>query len=254
MSPLAILPQARRRRRLQERVAAVPDWWHAIDLGDGVVSPGHKGGGHAHMRAELESLRLPELAGKTVLDIGAWDGFYSFEAERLGARRVVALDHYVWGRDQTRRSAPLDLVGLPGKAGFDLAHDVLGSDVEARVEDFMEADLDALGGFEVVLFLGVIYHLEDPLRAMRRLASVTTEVAVIESEAAEFAGVDAALCQFFAGSELNDDPTNWWVPNLRALSDLCLAAGFARVDVIRGPPAPGAREPTRYRAIVHAWR
>ena len=62
---------------------------------------------------------------------------------------------------------------------------------------------------------------------MRRLASVTTEAAVIESEAAEFAGVDAALREFFAGSELNDEPTNWWVPNLRALSDLCLAAGFA---------------------------
>lgn len=231
-----------RRRRLRERVAGVPSWWHTIELGHGVVTPGSKGGGGDYMRTELERLQLPDLTGRSVLDIGAWDGFYSFEAERRGAARVVALDHYVWGRDQ-------------GKAGFDLARDVLGSRVEDVEADFMFTDLDALGRFDVVLFLGVLYHLQDPLGAMRRLARVTGELAVIESEAVAFAAhEDRALCEFFGGDELAGDPTNWWVPNLRALLDLCAAAGFAGAEVIQGPPPAAGPGPHRYRAIVHARR
>src|SRR6188472_354162 len=72
-------------------------WFHSIDLGMGVVTRGVKS--PEQHRHELAVLRLPDLAGKSVLDIGAFDGFYSFAAERLGADRVVALDHYVWSAD-----------------------------------------------------------------------------------------------------------------------------------------------------------
>src|ERR1700722_13393708 len=67
-------------------------WFHTIDLGDGVVT---KGLGH-HWHKENT---FPALAGCSVLDIGAWDGYYSFLAEKNGAARVVALDHYAWGID-----------------------------------------------------------------------------------------------------------------------------------------------------------
>ena len=208
------------------------------------------------MSRELASLRLPELAGRTVIDVGAWDGFYSFEAERCGASRVVALDHFVWMRDLARPGSARDEAGLPGKAGFDLARETLGSEVEAHVADFASADLSVLDGpFDVALFLGVLYHLQDPLGAMRRLAELTGGMAVIESEAVSFpAHEDHALVEFFAGDALNNDSTNWWVPNLRALIDLCEAAGFARVDVIQGPPALAGGGPHRFRAVVHAWR
>ena len=83
--------------RLQALVDGVPRWWHSLDLGKGVVTRGFKT--PECLRQELESLRLPNLQDKLVLDIGAWDGFYSFEAERRGAKRVVALDHYVWSVD-----------------------------------------------------------------------------------------------------------------------------------------------------------
>src|SRR5437588_11652940 len=84
-------------QRLAEAVAQVPVWWHSIDLGDGVVTPGHKS--PTMLDDEWQSLNLPDLCGKSVLDIGAWDGFFSFAAERAGAARVVALDHYVWSLD-----------------------------------------------------------------------------------------------------------------------------------------------------------
>ena len=95
-------PETREARELRDRVAGIPFWFHSIDLGMGVVTPGLKSP-ELHER-ELASFRLPDLRGKSVLDIGAWAGFYSFAAERLGAARVVALDHHVWGLDREAKN------------------------------------------------------------------------------------------------------------------------------------------------------
>src|SRR5262245_51905308 len=186
------------REELEKLSSSVPFWFHSIDLGQGVRTPGHK---HAKLiETELNNLKLPDLKGKSVLDIGAWDGFYSFTAEQRGARRVVALDHMVWSTEivpygeycqacVSQGKVPLPFeqsphwkpAQLPGKAGFDIAHKVLGSRVEPLVSAFMDMDLSMLGKFDVVLYLGVLYHIENPLLALRRLASVVTEVAVIET-------------------------------------------------------------------------
>jgi hypothetical protein len=87
------------REEIEASVKLVPFWWHSIDLGSGVITPGAQP--HEFLKARLRSLRLPDVHGKTVLDIGAYDGFYSFAVERLGAARVVALDHYVWSLELT---------------------------------------------------------------------------------------------------------------------------------------------------------
>jgi tRNA (mo5U34)-methyltransferase len=253
---------------LQELVASVPVWYHAIDLPDGVVTPGIRGW-------TMESLQMPDLTGKSVLDIGAWDGYFSFEAERRGAARVVALDHFVWSLDlagweehQAERKAqglgpmPAQHVPglwrpdeLPGKRGFDVAREALGSRVEAVVGDFMEMDLAELGTFDVVLYLGVLYHMENPLAAMRRLRSVTEELAVIESEAMALPGEgNRRLAEFFPGSELAGDPSNWWSPNREALLGLCQAAGFGQAEIAAtsGHLPPDQSGLSRYRAVVHA--
>jgi tRNA (mo5U34)-methyltransferase len=247
-------PSRRERERL---VATVPSWWHSLDVGRGVVTPGAKGangpgGSRAHMQAELASLALPDLRGQTVLDIGAFNGFYSFAAERLGASRVVALDWYAW-IEEAPGAPPGSLP--PGRAGFDVAHRLLDSRVEPLLADFMEVDLAGLGTFDVVLFMGVLYHLPDPLAGMRRLAQVTRELAVIESHAIAVAGAgDHALLEFFPGAELNDDPSNWFVPTVAALHALCSAAGFASSEAVVGPPAPVTQPTQQYRAVVHARR
>jgi tRNA (mo5U34)-methyltransferase len=240
-----------RNDELRRAVAEVGYWRHSIDLGHGVITPGEKGGEPGYMARELHALRLPEdLSGRTVLDIGTWDGFYAFEAERRGAARVVALDHYAWEIDRAdgdRRHPDT----LPGRRGFDVAHSALGSRVEPVVADFMTLDLDELGTFDLVLFLGVVYHLEDPLRAMRRVAAVTGERAIIETAAvAVEMEEDRPLWEFHAGDGFDGDPTTWWVPNLRALHELCRAAGFARTETVVGRP----QRTGSYRAVVHAWR
>lgn len=261
------------RRRLQEQVDAVPFWWHSIDLGHGVVTPGHKPPGV--LRAELDALALPDLRGKSVLDVGGWDGFFAFAAERRGAARVAVVDHYMWAMDSPGQQAywrrcrqdgvtPRPYhetefwhpATLPGKRGFDLAREALGSGVEAIVADFMETDLEALGEWDVVLYLGVLYHMEDPLRALRRVAAVTRELAVVETEAFAIPAFEhETLWRFFPGAELNGDISNWWAPNLPALGGALTAAGFSDVRALRGPSAQllaGGAGPHHYRAVVHA--
>jgi tRNA (mo5U34)-methyltransferase len=260
-----------------QRASAVPHWWHSIDLGDGVVTAGHKT--PELLADELASLRLPPMEGRTVFDIGTWDGFYAFEAERRGAARVVAMDHFVWACDwqkateyiyACRRAGripePFDRVGelwsfdtLPGKRGFDLAHESRGSAVEVVVDDFMTTDLGSLGTFDVVLYLGVLYHQRHPLLALERVRNVTENIAIIETHAAVFPGSEQLpLRRFIEADELDDDYTNWWAPNIEGICALCRSAGFRDVEVIQGTPTayndlpPGA-PPVNYRATVHAF-
>ena len=190
-----------------------------------------------------------------MLDIGAWDGYFSFAAERMGAARVVALDSFVWELDHGADPLAPPPWRLPGRRGFDLAHAALGSAVEPVHLDFSTGDLATVGTFDVVLFLGVLYHLEDPFGALCRLRGLTDGLAVIETEAAEWPGhEDVGLLELFPSDERGGDPTNWWAPSREGLLELCLAAGFSEVEVVRGPPAPepGTRGPTRYRLLVHA--
>jgi tRNA (mo5U34)-methyltransferase len=262
-------------RDLRQQVADVPFWWHSIDLGSGIVTPGRKT--PKILDAELARSRLPDLHGRSVLDIGAWDGYFSFQAERLGARRVVALDHFVWSIDWAQKAAkgrststssntqspdqdvriwrPAE---LPGKRGFDLAHEALQSSVESIVDDYMTCDLEALGQFDVVFYLGVLYHMRHPLLALERLARLTREMAVIETEAVWVADENRAWCEFFESNELGDDPTNWWAPNEQALIGMCRAAGFRRVEILCKPSFPrrwfSRFKPRRYRLVAHAYK
>lgn len=247
------------RGHLARGVAALGDqWFHSIDLGDGLVTPGRKSA--EALAREFAALRLPDVTGKSVLDIGAWDGYFAFRCEALGAGRVVALDHYVWSidfparyryeQDSRRRGekpAPWHEVpevwkpeSLPGRAGFDLAAVALNSKVEPVVADFQTVAAQDVGEFDVVLFLGVLYHLEDPVAALRKLAAVTREVAVIETVVIDVPGYSRyPLATFYPNDELDADPTNWWSHTPKALTDLCLAAGFRRVE--HNPPSWRAR-------------
>src|SRR5512145_1659634 len=115
-------------------------WWHPIDLGRGVVTPGID-----VTPARLAEIRMPDdLTGRTVLDIGAWDGFFSFEAERRGASRVLATDSFCW-----------DGGGWGSKKGFELARRALGSRVEDKWIEVVDLSPETVGVFDVVLFLGI---------------------------------------------------------------------------------------------------
>jgi tRNA (mo5U34)-methyltransferase len=260
----------------QQAVDAVRFWFHSIDVGDGVVTPGAKSADFSDN--EWKYLNVPELTGRTVLDIGAWDGWYSFAAEEAGAARVVSLDHYSWSIDfpkywahihdiRARGDRVPDAINvphvwqpeaLPGKHGFDTARRLRGSKVEDVVLNISHDDLSPIGQFDVVLFAGVLYHLADPIGTLRQVFSVTKDVAVISTHAVRVGGFeDRAMAECFPHDEFAGDPTNWWVPNMKCLRGWCEAAGFSKIEVVLGPNETvqlAAGESDMYVAIVHAFR
>jgi tRNA (mo5U34)-methyltransferase len=238
---------------LQQEIEAV-DWFHRIDLGNGMMTPGR-----VDCASRLPGLGLPDdFHGLTVLDVGAWDGFFSFEAERRGARRVLATDYFSW-----------DGPGWGSKAGFELARRVLGSRVEDREIDVMDLSAEAVGTFDVVLFLNVLYHLRHPLLALERIHSVTADRLILETHV-DLLDVDRPAMAFYPGAEMWDDPTTWWGPNVALVQAMLTDVGFSTVEVhsqssieqrraralylkrIRGVPV----EPTLQQgwAVFHAWR
>ena len=230
-------------------------WFHTMDLGRGVVTTGV-----TDPRRILGRLGLPDLHGRTVLDVGAWDGFFSFEAERRGAARVVATDRFSWGGP-----------GWGTKDGFDLAREALGSHVEAVEVDVMDLDPARLGTFDVVLFLGVLYHMRDPLGALERVAAVTGDLLVVETEVGMLLHRRPAAA-FYPGVELAGDETNWWAPNPAAVIGMLHTVGFGDVELawrrrlprrVAGWVVNRARRATtmslaevvrRYRFVFHARR
>jgi tRNA (mo5U34)-methyltransferase len=220
-------------------------WYHTIDLGNGLVT---KGVDDSPMR--LARIDLPaSLAGATVLDIGAWDGFFSFEAERRGAARVVAADYYSWHGS-----------GWGSKAGFELARTTLGSKVEDLDIDVMDLSPERVGTFDVVLFLGVLYHLRHPLLALERVASVTKQLLILET-VVDMVGFRRPAAAFYPGRDLNNDPTNWWGPNVPALHGMLRDVGFDHVRSVtpRRSPWYRAARAVSHRlqhknSLIHAYR
>ncbi len=215
---------------IEAGVAAI-DWYHSIPLGNGIVTPGID-----RPLDRLDRMGIPaNLSGKSVLDIGAWDGFFSFEAERRGAARVVATDSHAW-RDR-------------GKSGFEFAREALGSKVEDRDLDVMDLSPSTVGVFDLVLFLGVLYHMKDPLAGLEHVASVTVGQ-VIVATAVDLVGIRRPAVAFYPGREFSDDPTNWWGPNPPAVLAMLRTVGFRRATVYASPiPTIGGRV---VRAAKHA--
>jgi tRNA (mo5U34)-methyltransferase len=206
--------------------AAQIAWWHGgMDLGQGVVTRGVSN----PARDLLPRLRLPQdLTGKTVLDIGTWDGFMAFECERRNAAKVVAVDSFVWQAGQIERGA-----GTTGRAGFDLAHKALGSRVEAVVCEVLDLSPDVLGTFDIVLFLGVLYHMRHPLLALEKVAAMVALGGLLLVESHISTGTEPyPMMRFYPGKQLAGDSTNWWGPNAACLEAMLRDVGFAAVQPV----------------------
>ncbi len=191
-------------------------WWHSFELPDGSLIEGVSALASQKMR--IAQFPIPaDLSGKRVLDIGAWDGWFSFEMERRGAE-VLAIDRFENPR-------------------FREIHKLLGSRVEYRQLEVYDVNPGALGYFDIVLFMGVLYHLRHPLLALERVCSVTREMAAVESFIlAPEHGISPAqdsvnLMQFFEDDDFGGQIDNWFAPTASCMRALCRSSGFARVDL-----------------------
>ncbi|MBX3111901.1 MAG: DUF1698 domain-containing protein [Fimbriimonadaceae bacterium] len=236
---------------LLTRVESFPFWYHKIELPGGVVTPGW---------APLvpEAYKVPaDLTGKRVLDIGAWDGYWTFEALKRGAAEVVAIDDfsdYLGHLDQRDRAA---------WETFDLCRSALGyTEAQCKRIETSVYNLDPAvhGLFDVVFFFGTLYHLRYPLLALDLVSTVCTGDLFVETHILDdfspynggfghgYPGRQVVM-EFYPGDELGQNHTNWWAPTQACLGMMMLSAGFQDIDVWKLADDP--REAAHCRGFAH---
>jgi tRNA (mo5U34)-methyltransferase len=241
---------------LEARIRALGPWFHNMTIGGVQTAPDHFLGDYPAIKWRRFAHAIPgDLTGRTVLDIGCNAGFYALEMKRRGADRVVGID---WDE------------AYLAQARF--AAEANGVDIEFR--QLSVYDVAALGEqFDIVLFMGVLYHLRHPLLAldllyehvvgdllvfqsMLRGSAEVTEVAPDYPFAEQGVFDDPAFPRMhFIERKYSGDPTNWWVPNRSAMEAMLRSAGFVIADhpelevfICRRGPAPdhgGAVYPAR---------
>lgn len=210
-----------------EQVRALGPWFHDLDLQGVRTAPDHPLGNFLRELWRQVAPAFPEdMAGKTVLDIGCNAGFYSLQLHARGAR-VTGVDHDPHYLKQARFAA-----------------EVLDADIEYRELDVY--DVDQLGCFDYVLFMGVLYHLRYPLLALDRVARLPRERLVFQSMLRGVAGslplerdypiTETAIFEhprfpsmYFIERKYAGDPTNWWIPNEEGIEAMLRSAGL-RID------------------------
>ncbi len=205
-------------------------WWHKIEL-DGVTTKGPD-----DSKEKLQAIQMPEdLKGKSVIDVGAWDGFFSFEAERRGAT-VLAIDSVMWQEEHKTFTTK--------KRGFDFAHEILKSKVRAIEIDVM--DLVTGNKYDLVLCLGILYHMKDPLGMCQVMSDICVDggMLILETHCDALNELKPGMI-FYPKDESNNDPENWWGPNIKCVQDMLKVAGFKEVKLI---------SLSNQRGIFHAFK
>jgi tRNA (mo5U34)-methyltransferase len=215
---------------IETEVRRLGPWFHNLDLGGVQTAPEHFLGNYPRFKWEKFAHAVPaDLTGKSVLDIGCNAGFYSIEMKRRGAARVVGIDADERYLTQARFAAR-----------------IANADIELR--QMSVYDIASLGEqFDVVLFMGVLYHLRHPLLALDLVHDVVRETLVFQTMLRGAHGLmdvqeDYAFGEremfdepafpkmFFVEQRYAGDPTNWWIPNRACAEAMLRSAGFAIVD------------------------
>lgn len=216
------------REEIRQRVDALGPWFHNLDLKGVPTAPSHFLGDYPNVKWRRFSGIIPDrLDGKTVLDIGCNAGFYAMEMKRRGAERVLGLDTDDEYLEQARFAA-----------------DVNGLRIEFR--KMSAYDVGQLREkFDLVIFMGVLYHLRHPLLALDLIHEhVAGDLLLFQSMQRGDSRVDPVdknydfwtTDQFdspgypklhFIENKYADDPTNWWVPNRACAEAMLRSAGFA---------------------------
>ncbi|MCM3874101.1 MAG: DUF1698 domain-containing protein [Pyrinomonadaceae bacterium] len=209
-------------------------WFHSIDLGGGITTKTESVMGepvdHPHEPWQVIQQCLPrDLHGKSLLDVGCNAGFYSFEAKRRGAARVLGVD----GQRQHIRQALF-------------VRKVLGLDLEFRRMNVYELDRQTIGQFDITLALGLIYHLKHLVLALENLYKVTREMLVIETAIMPPERTPASFTHPLGETQMRlhalalvENPQaakeqvfNWFLPSIAALEALLSNTGFDSIEVV----------------------
>ena len=215
------------REQLERRIRELGPWFHDMDLAGVRTAPDHFLYDYPNVKWQRFAHAIPgDLSGKSVLDIGCNGGFYAIEMKRRGAARVVGIDSDERFLAQARFAA-----------------EVRGAEIEFR--RLSVYDLGALGErFDIVLFMGVLYHLRHPLLALDLIHdAVAADMLVFQSMQRGSKDVDqfdrdhgfwdtghfdlpGYPKMFFIEHKYSGDETNWWIPNRACAEAMLRSAGF----------------------------
>jgi len=210
---------------VRHQVQAEPYWFQRLEVIPGLFSPGWSD----PAKDKLPHYGLPDdLTGMRVLDIGCAEGFFSFEAERRGAREVIGIDSFP---DSIRR--------------FNIVKAARQSNANAFLMNVYDLEPKRLGTFDLVLFYGVFYHLKHPQLALERIRSVCTGNLLFQTHMYEEPSVKGTpWARYFPHGMMSGaqkelfDPTVFWLFN----SACCLAmldhVGFGDLKILATDPYP----------------
>jgi tRNA (mo5U34)-methyltransferase len=205
-------------------------WYHTVDLGNGLVTPGE----YDH-RPILGHYGLPDsLAGKTVLDVGPAHGFFAFEFEERGAARVVTVELPKWSAHDAGASLKKTL--SDGKSdsemetylhgALDFAIRARRSRVERQFFNVYDLSPEVVGSFDITFCGSLLIHLTDPLRALSAIRSVTREYCVVATVIDSDPASVGARALFYG----TQDGQAFWAPNMTCLERWAICSGFRRVE------------------------
>lgn len=234
-------------KSIAQRVAEIPYWYHRIELPGGIVTKGW---------APIDAAKYgvpDDLTGKRVLDIGAWDGYWTWEALKRGAKEVVAIDDF---------SDNLGNPDMPKRdwSGFDLCREAFGfvdkydmgykfqknryrnnkQQVVNRIEMSVYEISEEIEHFDIVFFFGTAYHLKHPLLAMEKISAVCDGEIYIESAICDdyspYKGAGKGypnndmVMEFYGHNQYGGNENNWWCPTLQCLGNMVDAVGFKGIQ------------------------
>jgi len=200
-------------------------WFQKIELFPGLFSPGWDD----PAANKLPYFGLPDdLTGLRVLDIGCAEGFFSFEAEKRGAREVIGIDSFT---DSVRR--------------FNIVKEARQSNATAFLMNVYDLEPKRLGTFDLVLFYGVFYHLKHPQYALERIRSICTGTLLFQTHTFEDPAVEEVPCgRFYPHGMLSGtqgehyDPTVFWLFNRACCTAMLDHVGFTDLEVLSKDPHP----------------
>lgn len=252
-------------QQIERRIADLGPWFYEFDLGEGVRTTSElpeSVRGILDTRLEMTlgvvkkhfENRLGEIQ---CIDIGCHEGFYSMEVASLGVPRVLGVDF--------RESSLL-------KAQF-VAEAKRHSGVEFRTANCEDLTVDDFGRFELSLFLGLLYHLENPMRCLRNISAITKELCVLETQVVtEVSGstewgsqewtrpYQGVLAMIDESNEFEDGNTETGVspvaicPSPAALVFMLEQAGFSRVEFVEPPPESYEQHRRGKRVVCAAYK
>ena len=210
---------------IRHQVESERYWFQKVELFPGYFSPGWDD----PAQNKLPYYGLPDdLTGLRVLDIGCAEGFFSFEAERRGAREVIGIDSF---SDSVRR--------------FNIVKEARQSNATAFLMNVYDLEPKRLGTFDLVLFYGVFYHLKHPQLALERILSICTGSLLFQTHVFEEPSLkDMPSARFYPHGMLSGpqrehfDPTVFWLFNSACCVGMLDHVGFSDLEILSSDPYP----------------